>query len=545
MDSPVMIVGRGPVGMTTALLLARWGVPSVIVDPMRADQTLPGSKAVLIAGHVIAITDPIGIGTTIADEGVAWTKTRTFIRGKEISATDVSTAPGLLPKLVNLTQKRVEELLLERLLAEPLITVMSESTVLDFVDDGDRVKVRVETSSGEKVLTTSWLVGCDGSRSTVRKTLGIPFEGYGHEENFFIVDISADLPFPNERHFHFDPEFNPGRTVLIHPQPNSTWHLDWQVGPDVDAEEEKASGRLDQRIRSIIGGVDYDLHWFTTYQFKQLRARDFRKGRCFLVGDAAHLTSPYGARGMNSGLADAENLAWRLALVVRGDAAESLLDGYSTEREYTSTENLEITGATARFMCPGTTRERLTRRATLAIARMIPAARSRVDSGQIYAAVTYPPALLGSNTEDSSGVSVGTIAPDSVIRAADSSVTRLGQLLRHGVALLIFAGSDPARPGDVARDVLDSVPPELPFTVVEVVRGVPSDTGTSRHVRVHDVDGSLHAQWCPPRVPADGLAYIIRPDAYVAARSPLNSRRITNALDSIFELRVPEKGMVQ
>ncbi|WP_349536477.1 FAD-dependent monooxygenase [Rhodococcus rhodochrous] len=539
-----MIVGRGPVGMTTALLLARWGVPSIIVDPMPANQTLPGSKAVLIAGHVMAMTEPLGVGQTIADEGLAWTTSRTFIRGREVLSTDVSSAAGLLPKVVNLTQKRVEELLLERVHAEPLITLLSESKVVDFEETDDGVTARIETPSGESTLTTAWLVGCDGSRSTVRKKLGIAFEGYGHDENFLIVDIRAELPFPNERHFHFDPEFNPGRTVLIHPQPDSTWHIDWQVGPEIDAEQEQSSGRLERRIRSVIGDVDYELHWLTTYQFKQLKAHTFRKGRCFLVGDAAHLTSPYGARGMNSGIADAENLAWRLAMVIRNEASEKLLDGYAVEREYTSAENLAITGATARFMCPSTFREKAIRRATLEAARIVPAARRLINSGQFYDAVTYPPTMLGATTTPVSGIPVGTLAPDALIATTDPAIGRLGQLLRRGIVLLTFPGHDPAHLATVIEDTLAALTPELPVTAVEVVRGVPATTGNTRHIQVHDADGSLQRQWCPESLPAAGYAYILRPDGYVAAQPTPDAARIVAALNSVFELRALQKGKI-
>ena len=542
MDSPVVIVGRGPVGMTTALLLAHYRVPSVVIDPMPSDKVLPGSKAVLIAGHVIAITGPIGVGQLIADEGLAWAVSRTFIRGKEVTTTDVSTTQGLLPKIVNLPQKRVEELLLERLHAEPLITLISESEVVDFYETENGVNVSVDTPSGTKMLMTSWLIGCDGSKSTVRKKLGLIFEGYGHDENFLIVDIKADLPFPNERHFHFDPEFNPGRTVLIHPQPDSTWHIDWQVGPEIDAEDEKSSGKLDKRIRGVIGDIDYELYWLTTYQFKQLKARHFRQGRCFLVGDAAHLTSPYGARGMNSGIADAENLAWRLAMVVRDEATESLLDGYGIEREYASRENLEITGATARFMCPRTYRERLVRRATLELARIFPPARRCINSGTFYEAVTYPPAMLDDISESDTDLPVGSLAPDGLVSSIDPTITRLGQMFRKGFVLLIFPGHDHMRTDRVVQDVLKKVPFGFMCTAVEVIRGIPSDKGSDRHIQVQDTDGALHATWVPYADLSEGYVYILRPDAYIAARSVLDADMIANVITSIVKRQTINNG---
>ena len=517
------VVGRGPVGMTTALLLAHAGVASVVVDPQPAETVLPGSKAVLIAGHVMAVTEPVGVGERIAEEGVAWRTSRTFIRGREVTRTEVPHTAGLWPRFVNLSQHRVEELLLERVRAEPLITLLSGSRLIGLTDHGDRVTVRIVDGAAEREFDTSWVAGCDGARSTVRRLLDIPFEGYGFDENFLIVDIRAELPFPDERHFHFDPEFNRGRTVLIHPQPGSTWHIDWQVGPEVDAEQERRSGRLDQRIRSIVGAAEYELMWLTTYRFTQLKAREFRRGRCLLVGDAAHLISPYGARGMNSGIADAENAAWRLAMAVRGHAGESVVDGYGPEREYAAEENLRITGATARFMCPPTRATRLRRNAVLAAARRFGFARRWVDSGRFYEPATYPSATDV----------VGRPVPDARVEAADPAIDRLDRLLRRGVVLLGFPGADRAELEKALTSALEQFAGSFPITAVEVVDGVPRPSGDGRYVQIRDVTGELSAMWSP-RPSADGRVLVLRPDAHVAAVTIPDAARIVAACEAAF-----------
>lgn len=544
MNNPIVIVGRGPTGMTTALTLSRWNIPSIIIDPLPSDEARPGSKAVLISGHVIAMTEPLGVGSQIEAEGLAWTTSRTFVRGKQVLLQDVSNSADLIPRVTNLTQQRVEELLLAKVHADPLITLMSESRIIDFTEEDDSVRVRVETQGGLTELFTEWLVGCDGARSTVRKQLDIQFEGYGHEENFLIVDISADLPFPDERHFHFDAPFNPGRTTLIHPQPDSTWHIDFQVGADIDAEEERSSGRLDKRIRAVIGDIPYELHWLTTYRFKQLRARQFQKGRCFLVGDAAHLTSPYGARGMNSGISDAENLAWRLAMVRNHGAKDTLLDGYAVEREYASSENLRITGQTARFMCPDTQFQQLRRRVVLEASRLFPAARRLINSGKFYEPATYPPALLGADSSLGAGLSVGEYAPDGLVSTNQSDVSRLSQFLRRGIALIIFPNKEPVATENVVTKVLENLPPDFPLTVIEVVRGMPAPTNDGRHIRVHDVDGSLTASWEPDAGNREAQAYLVRPDAYITSRPALNPTSILRALTNSFGLKELQKGIV-
>src|SRR6266568_1663851 len=131
------------------------------------------------------------------------------------------------------------------------------------------------------------------------------------------------------------------------------WRIDWQILPETDVDIESASGGLDQRIRSVIGpATPYELVWMTAYRFQQRLADHFRAGNVFLAGDAAHLYAPFGARGLNSGAADAENLAWKLATVLRGQAPETLLETYETERRAAARENLAVTDATMRFMAP-------------------------------------------------------------------------------------------------------------------------------------------------------------------------------------------------
>ena len=123
--------------------------------------------------------------------------------------------------------------------------------------DGDRVRA-------------PWVVGADGARSAVRKLAGVGFPGRSFDDRFLIADVRAKLPFPRERHFHFDPPWNPGRQVLIHPQPGDEWRIDWQVSADTDVEEERRSGRMDARIRDVIGAeTPYELAWLTSYRFHQ------------------------------------------------------------------------------------------------------------------------------------------------------------------------------------------------------------------------------------------------------------------------------------
>ena len=556
---PVVIIGRGPIGMTLGLRLACQGVRSAIIDPHEREVVDPGSRAVLIARQVMDATWPLGVGEQIRAEGLAWTVGRTFVAGKEVRAARIPFAEGLLPQVVNLTQERVEQLLLARLLREPLVTLIDRASVTAVDQDGDGVCVEYARDGRRHTLRADWAAGCDGSRSAMRKQLGIPFEGYGHDDNFLICDVRTGVKLPPERHFHFDPPFNPGRTVLIHPQPDSTVHVDWQVGPDLtDADEEVRSGALDTRLRAILGDEPYSVRWVTTYRFKQLRARRFRQGRCFLVGDAAHLTSPYGARGMNSGIADAENLAWRLAMVINGVSTDRLLDFYETERIHASIENLAITGRTARFICPITFRDRIKQQLVLRTARRIPAARRFVDSGSFYEPPCYPDgtaapagaagrrgaaARTGGNAPKE--LTAGEIFPDARIKDAGSGAARIGELLRHGIGVLWSPGSGTGDGG--INDFLSGIAPDLRLTVIEISTATSSPAAHPLHHLVEDVDGTLQRLLRPDGIPP-GLAraVVLRPDAYVAAVVDIPSGqpatgRIRSSLRETF-LLTPSKG---
>jgi pentachlorophenol monooxygenase/3-(3-hydroxy-phenyl)propionate hydroxylase len=150
-------------------------------------------------------------------------------------------------------------------------------------------------------------VAADGAHFTVRDLLGITFDGYSFDDRFLIADVAVDLSDgPPERHFHFDPPWNPGRQVLLHPQPNGIWRIDWQVPAAVDL--------TDDHVKAIVGTRRYEVVWHSTYRFHQRRAGTLRKGRVLLAGDAAHVMSPFGARGLNSGICDADNAAWKIAL---------------------------------------------------------------------------------------------------------------------------------------------------------------------------------------------------------------------------------------
>lgn len=436
---PVIIVGGGPVGMTAALLLAKFGVASVILE--KSEQRDPiGSKALCMQRDVLDVLERVGVGDKLLEEGVTWTLGRTYYRDHELfQITFPEIGENHFPPFVNIGQDRTEFWLEKRIDTEPLVELRYGHTVTALEQTDESVTVRAETAQGEESIRGRFVVGADGSRSAVRKLMGARFPGKSFEDKFLICDIRADLGFANERRFFFDPEWNPDRQVLIHPQAGSVWRIDWQVPPDFDIEAEQESGGLDRRIRQIVGAGDYEIVWMSVYRFHQRIASTFRQGRAFVAGDAAHIVSPFGARGLNSGVQDAENLAWKLAFVINGWAGEGLLDTYESERRAAAEENLRVTGTTMDFLVPPTAELWEKRRRTLESAVGNPNARQMVDSGQLAEPYDYATSPLTTSTELAVAISPGRLMPDAAIEGPGGSV-RLRELMGNGFIALSNSG---------------------------------------------------------------------------------------------------------
>jgi 2-polyprenyl-6-methoxyphenol hydroxylase-like FAD-dependent oxidoreductase len=386
-SAPVLIVGAGPVGMTLALELARYDVPSILLDSKRHLER-EGSRSMVIARHTIDTFLRLGCGEQVLAKGVALARARTYFRDIELFCVEFPEATGgEVPRFLNLQQTYVEEYLHALVTESPLIDVRWDSEVTGLVADPRGVTLSL--GGGEAPVRAAYAVGCDGPHSTVRQLARIEFPGRSFDDRFLIADVRARLSFPNERRFYFDPSHNPGRQVLIHPQPDSEWRIDWQVPSETDPEAERASGRLERRIRAIVRDAPYEVVWLTAYRFHERVAQRFRVGRVFLAGDAAHLFSVFGARGMNSGIEDARNLGWKLALVLAGEAPDGLLDSYEEERRPAALENLRVTSATMRFMAPPTTLHRALRNAILRTSVRSRRVRRLVNSGKLAEPAVY------------------------------------------------------------------------------------------------------------------------------------------------------------
>ncbi len=502
---PIIIVGGGPVGMTEALLLANLEVPAVILEATEQRDPI-GSKALCMQRDVLDVLERVGCGDRLLAEGVTWTMGRTYYRHHELfQITFPEIGDNHYPPFVNVGQDRTEYWLEDAVDRSDLIELRYGHAAAELDQNGDAVQVVAETDRGTVPVEGEYVIGADGSRSTMRKLMGAGFPGKSFDDKFLICDIRAELGFADERRFFFDPEWNPDRQVLIHPQADSVWRIDWQVPPDFDLEEEKRSGGLDQRIRKIVGTSDYEIVWLSVYRFHQRIADTFRVGRAFLAGDAAHIVSPFGARGLNSGIQDAENLAWKLAFVRHGWAAPGLLDSYNIERRAAAEENLAITGATMDFLVPPTPELWERRRQTLEAAVGNPQAREMVDSGQLAQPFDYADSPLTTPPNLETSISPGMLVPDAPVVAAAGGKTRLRLLM--GRSFLVITTGDPSR-----LDEVGGLSP-MPIDVFSL--------------EMLDVAGVLSATL---RLPAETAA-IIRPDGHLAAVVPAAPSPVASALE--------------
>ncbi|MFC5520064.1 FAD-dependent oxidoreductase [Polaromonas jejuensis] len=531
---PVVVVGAGPVGLALAIDLAQQNVPVLLLDN---DCTLStGSRAICFAKRTLEVFDRLGCGQRMTDKGVSWNVGKVFFKNDQIYSFNLLPEEGHeRPAFINLQQYYVEGYLAERAAALPLIDLRWRNQVVGVEQQADHALLTVETPDGNYQLAASYVAACDGSRSSLRQLIGQESKGRIFKDRFLIADVKMklDSPAPGrpkpgerplggqrghavpsvgaegfaERWFWFDPEFHPNQSVLLHMQPDNVWRIDFQLGWDADPEHEKKPENIIPRVKALLAhsemkDAQFELEWASVYTFACLRMDSFRHGRVLFAGDSAHGVSPFGARGANSGVQDAENLAWKLAAVVRGDAPDALLDSYASEREYAADENIRNSTRATDFITPKSEISRLFRDAVLELAKRHGFARTLVNSGRL----SVPSTLHGSvlNTADTDlfeGKLVpGAPAADAPIARADGSAGwLLRELNRTGFSALVFG--DASGGGDLAERSAHAVAEADP--AVKVVR-----------IALN----SVHALATQRYDARPGTVYLLRPDHHVCAR---------------------------
>ncbi|MBI5275756.1 MAG: FAD-dependent monooxygenase [Burkholderiales bacterium] len=494
---PVVVVGAGPVGLSLAIDLAQREVPVVLLDNDCRLST--GSRAICFAKRTLEIWDRLGCGGRMVDKGVSWNLGRVFFRDVEVYNFNLLPESGHeRPAFINLQQYYAEGYLAERAMQLPRIDLRWKNKVTGIEQHADHAVLSIETPDGVYRLEADYVAACDGSRSALRQLLGQESKGRVFRDRFLIADVKMKLDHPAERWFWFDPPFHRNQSVLLHKQPDGVWRIDFQLGWDADPEREKLPENIIPRVRQMLAhtsmkDAEFALEWASVYTFACLRMDSFRHGRVLFAGDSAHGVSPFGARGANSGVQDAENLAWKLAAVLRRQAPDALLDTYASEREYAADENIMNSTRATDFITPKSEVSRLFRDAVLDLSKEQQFARALVNSGRL----SVPATLHGSplNTPLDHEVA-GRMVPGAP--AVDAPVGD-GWLLRQlgpGFTLLLAGSREQA--AELRRAAEGLAPLKVLVLGEDVV----------------DVEGLVAERYdLQP-----GTAVLLRPDQHVCAR---------------------------
>ena len=493
----VLVVGGGPVGLTTAALLARQGIASLVIEADKSYCT--GSRAICLSRRSLEILDWVGAADAIVSKGLPWTGGRSYFREQEVLQFDMPHDPTQrFAPMTNIQQFYVEQFVHEAAQRNTpdMVQVLWDTRLIKLTHTDDGVTVVLATNGQNRVEYTDWLVACDGGRSTVRDEMALPLKGIQYEGRYVIVDVlqkSTRLKTnPVERLAWFDPPSNPGSTVLMHRQPDDIWRIDYQVRDDEDPAEAVKPENVLPRVKAHLAWMGesepWEAQWISIYNAKCLSLDSYRHGRVLFAGDAAHLLPIFGVRGLNSGLDDAGNLAWKLAAVITQKAGDALLDTYSTERRAAAQINIEFGSKSTEFMSPPHHGFDLMRAAALRLAASTPMVRSLINPRQSLP-VKYP-ARLGSDSQ------VGEVAPEAML-TIDGQVKHLSQFFGSDYCLLCF--------GKVVQ--------------INGIRTLHLDQRTDAHglarerMRVVDNPSKIAGS----NVSAD-TCILVRPDGYIAGR---------------------------
>jgi 3-(3-hydroxy-phenyl)propionate hydroxylase len=511
----VVIVGGGLAGLTAAADFGVRGIPCVLLDDNNTVSL--GSRSIAQGKRTMEIATRLGISERMIPKGISWSKGNTLIQDKLLYSFDLS-AEGKekYQAFLCLPQYYVESILVERGSEFAHVDLRWSSRVIGIEQSARSTRLTVETPAGQYEIEADWVIACDGVRSSVRRLLGIPFEGDKFVENFVICDVKMVFNFPPQRMFWFDPTFDKSNISLMHQQPDSIWRVDWQLGPNDDPVEESKLEKVNKRLETMFGpDVPFETQFASIYSFEVRRVPNFRIGRVLFAGDAAHQLSPFGGgRGGNSAIQDVDNLVWKLAHVVRGEAPERLIDSYHDERAPVADENMRLSRRAAEFLNPTSAHSRAVRNAVLALAPRHPFAKVLINTGRLSVA----PNLRGSwlLTQDidawATPITPGNAAVDAPVSGRANGEDWLVHYVNGAFQLMIYA----EQAGQIADGALTALE-ELACDPVPVkpliILGEPA-RAFNNVATLHDREGLVRKRYDLTA----GAAYLLRPDQHVSAR---------------------------
>lgn len=529
---PIVIVGGGITGLTLACALAQFGVPAVLLDE---DNTVgvkgASSRGICYTQKSLEIFQRLGVYERIAAKGIQWSVGRTFAGNDEVYSFDLrqQSAYNLSsqPPFVNIQQFYIEGYLVERIQELGHVQLRWMNRVTGFAQDAEGATLTVTTPAGDYRIRADHVVDATGSHSPFRKWVGASVTAKKGDDRWCIADVRFNKHPPVERHTWIEAPFNENRAVWQHLMGDDVWRIDYQMAPDSDPAHVSREEVVRERLARQFGDdAEVEIVWVGPYAYRSECVDRMRHGRVFLMGDSAKVVSPFGARGGNTGIADADNLAWKLAAVMKGRAAPALLESYHEERHEAAQQNVQVTSRTGRFLRPSTPMEKRFRDAALSLAKQHPFARQFVNTGRMAIANPY---TRSSACDGTGGLSVQNVA----FEWADGSRGEVNDLLRWAdgrLLVLLFGGTPPS-----ALQRLRSLAQTAPLCCVQVL-GPGDKPGAIEHVR--DPKGHLQGA-CH----VFGHAWaLLRPDSYVAATGEAVDAGLVHAIGQALGAALEEEA---
>ena len=504
----VVIVGGGITGLTLACSLANLGIKAVILDE---DNTVgvkgASSRGICYTQKSLEIFHKLGIFKRIDKKGIQWSVGRTFAGKDEVYNFDLKRQSNFnlsqQPAFINIQQFYIEGFLVERIQELGHVDLRWQSRVKAFKQNKDFATISVETPEGTYDIQADHVIDASGSHTPFHAWTGVTMESKKGDDRWCIADVRFDTRPPTERHTWIEAPFNENRAVWQHLMADDVWRIDYQMEPNADAAYISREDVVRERLERQFGkNVKVDIVWVGPYAYKSQCLNTLRMGRVFFMGDTAKIVNPFGARGGNTGVADADNLGWKLAAVLRGHADEALLESYNDERLEAAQENVKVTRRTARFLRPADGIERAFRKATISLAKQHPFARSLVNTGRMAVANAYQSSRI---CGDKGGTSVQNVR----FKWRQGKPGCLNDLVKwaDGRLLILVFGPQPKAALKRLQELSAS---GLPVRCVQVLA-----KGEAAQAREHLLDTQNHLRNACGTVPPGGWA-LIRPDGYLA-----------------------------
>ncbi len=526
----VVIVGGGITGLTLACGLAKLGVPAVLLDE---DNTVgvkgASSRGICYTQKSLEIFQRYGVFDRIAAKGIEWSVGRTFAGHDEVFSFDLKAQSAFnlsrQPAFINIQQFYIEGYLVERIVElgreRPGVDLRWSSRVIAFEQNAQTALLTVQTPQGSYQIEAEHVIDATGSHTPFHAWVGAQLDGKRGDDRWCIADVKFKTTPPTERHTWIEAPFNENRAVWQHLMGDEVWRIDYQMAPNADPAYVSREDVVRERLQRQFGDdVQCDIVWVGPYAYRSHCVRQMRMGRVFFMGDTAKVVSPFGARGGNTGIADADNLAWKLAAALRGLAPESLLNTYHYERLEAAQRNVLVTNRTVRFLRPAEPAAQLFRQATLALAKKHRFARNMVNTGRMAEANTYTrsPACSGG------GVSVQNVA----FRWANGCFGQFNDLIDWADGALLLAVFGSLNAAETAR--LRLLTQHTPLLRVLQVLEPGQKPQAVEHIEdpqglVRQACRAVNRRWA-----------LVRPDAYLAATGHAVDGELIRALSRALTL---------